>query len=118
MAIWAFIYLTLLSLSSLYSMKILRQVPFFWLGEALALACIYAFFIFSYNPEYLPQNLLVIILMTLYVLYWQSWVYKNFFASIIKQTGAGTKELIITMLVTFFPLIYIVVDVYTYYFQN
>jgi hypothetical protein len=92
-------------------------IPFFWIGETLALSFVYAFFIFSYHPQKLPDQFVYPMLMVLYVIYWEHWVYKNFFKFLLPDHVVTTKELLFTMMITFFPLIYIVVDVFMLYFK-
>ncbi len=117
MPIWVYIYLAILTISSLYSIKIFRAIPFFWIGETLALSFVYAFFIFSYYPEKLPHFFVYPMLMAMYVVYWEHWVYKNFFAFLMPGHIVTSKELITTMLITFFPLVYIVIDVFMLYIK-
>lgn len=117
MPIWALIYLTVITLSSLYSIKIFRTIPWFWLGEGLALVSIYALFCFSYDRLTLPDSFIYPFLMALYILYWEHWVYKNFFAFLMPGHVASAKELLFTLMLTFSPLLYIMVDVGLKYFR-
>lgn len=117
MPIWAQIYLAILTFSSLYSIKIFRIIPWFWFGEALALAFVYALFLFSYDKLILPESFIYPLLMAVYILYWEHWVYKNFFAVLMPHHVTSAKELLFALMLSFSPLLYIIVDVGLRYFR-
>ena len=117
MPIWAQIYLAVLTLSSLYSIKIFRAIAWFWLGEGLALAFVYAFFLFSSEQVMLPESFIYPLLMAVYIFYWEHWVYKNFFAFLMPEHMVTSKELLLTLLLTFSPLVYIIIDVAVKYLR-
>lgn len=117
MPIWAIIYLIILTLSTLYTIRLLRMIPYFWVGEALALSFVYGFFLIYYEKIPLPDLFIYPLLMGLYILYWEYWVYKNIIASMLSEIHTHPKELAITLLITFFPLFYVMVHVLLNYFQ-
>lgn len=117
MPIWAQIYLAVLTLSSLYSIKIFRTIPWFWLGEGLALVFVYAFFLFYSEKIMLPGSVIYPLLMATYIFYWEHWVYKNFFAFLMPEHIVTSKELFFTLLFTFSPLLYVIIDVGADYFR-
>lgn len=117
MPIWAQIYLVILSFSSLYSIKIFKTIPWFWLGEGLALSFVYTLFFFSYDKFLLPMNFIYPLLMAVYILYWEYWVYKNFFSFLMPQHVVSSKELLLVLILTFSPLLYIMVDVGLKYYR-
>jgi len=117
MPIWAQIYLTILTLSSLYSIKIFKTIPWFWLGEGFALVFVYTFFLIAYEKISLPDLFIYPLLMATYILYWEHWVYKNFLAFLMPKELVSGRELLITLLLTFAPLFYIITDVLLHYFR-
>ncbi len=118
MPIWAPIYLAVLTLSSLYSIKIFRSIPWFWVGEGLALCSVYAFFLFDYEIVSRPDSLVYVLLIAAYIIYWEYWVFKNFFAFLMPEHSSTGKEIFFTMMLTFFPLFYIIIDVIMFYFGS
>ncbi len=116
MSLWASIYLGVIILSALYSIRLFRFIRWFWLGELLSLTFVIAFFLFYYEKMALPADFVWIFLMGAYILYWELWVNRHLISAYLGHLEIGSGELLITLLITFFPLFYIMTGVGLRYF--
>lgn len=118
MPIWATIYLIVLTGSTFFALIRFKAIPYFWIGETLALSFVYAIFLIFYHHIAAPQNFIYVLLMLLYILYWEFWVYKQLVEKMLLAVGASPKELLFSLMVAFFPLLFVAVNLLLRYFHS
>ena len=130
MPFWAIVYCLLIILSGIGVVIVYKKRPTYYIpGQVLSSLCGVLIFLFYYDSfVQKPQSFFVIMLMFSYILYWELWVNRHLFPTLVavkknvseenlvffEEPFTLTKKAFIGFLVTIFivslPFLYVVIQ--------